>query len=73
MHNVEIFELLNYQPQGKVMFSEACGSHSVHGGGGEQTLSGGRSPSLEADPLTSSGGHYSGRYASYRNAFLFRI
>ena len=35
-----------YRPQGKVMFSEALVSHSVHVGNGRQT-----SFPLEADPL----------------------
>ena len=46
------------------MFSEASVSHSVHGEGLHPE--GGLPP-----VLTSSGGHCSGRYASYWNAFLF--
>ena len=61
------------------MFSEASvsHSHSVHGGGGgvvserEGLPSGGSGYALLV--LTSSGGHCSGRYASFPNAFLFFV
>ena len=68
------------------MFSEASVNHSVHRAGslpdGDPIPSGWRSPGwrppspLDGDPpllLTSSGGHCSGRYAFYWNAFSCRI
>ena len=57
------------------MFSEASVSHSVHGGGrGWADPPGGIHP-LKADRLvvTSIGGHWSCRYTSYWNAFLFYL
>ena len=68
----------SYQPQGKVMFSEVCVSHSV---GGRRVwchfLSHGPSWGLLTPPshrvLTSSGGHCRCRYASYWNAFLYSV
>ena len=65
---------------GKGMFSQACIKNSVHGGGVFQHALGqtppGRYPSTHWDrhpsyPPPSPGGHCSGRYASYWNAFLF--
>ena len=64
------------------MFSEASVSHFVHGGGvclqGKESVSGrgglppGLRGSAQAPPpvLTSSGGHCSGQYVSYWNAFF---
>ena len=60
------------------MFSEASVSHSVHKGvclwglpPGMSAFSGRSAYGDLHAVLTSSGGHCSGRYASYWNAFLF--
>ena len=42
-------------------------------GGGVREYTRGDIPDIPTPVLTSSGGHRSGRYASYWNAFLFRI
>ena len=61
------------------MFSEACVSNSDHGGKGynvpSMVMVPGGGDKGEGIPLvlTSSGGHISGRYASYWNAFLFKF
>ena len=71
-----------YRPQGKVMFSEACGVILFTDGGGgiRQTPTIEADPPLQPDPLpleadlpvlTSSGGHCSGRYVFYWTAFLY--
>ena len=49
------------------MFSKA----SARSRGGRAHLPGGRPPGGRPLALTSSGGHCSGQYASYWNAFLF--
>ena len=70
-----------YRPQrssGKVMFSQASVSHSVHRGqGGVCQTPPGQTPLPQADtppgqtPPPTSDSHCRGRYASYWNAFLF--
>ena len=61
-----------YGQQEKFMFSEAPVCELRGGELGRSPLSGRRPPPLDGDPLelTSNGGHYSGRYASYWNEFL---
>ena len=69
--------ILYYRPQGNVMFSEASVSlHIITScpqgvGGGVQPMGDGGLPNPVV--VTSSGGHGSGRYASYWNAFLFLL
>ena len=80
-----MFLLPTAKGKGKVMFSEASVSHSVHSGGGPHPgesacIGGSASRGWGSTPSgvcpippvpTSSGSHCSGRYASYWNAFLF--
>ena len=56
---------------GKVMFSQASISHSVHKGGHvwQESMLGG--PAWQGGVRGRRDGHCSGRYTSYRNAFLF--
>ena len=60
-----------YRPQGKVMFSEACVSYSVHKG--RNLLLDRDFPTDRDSPgtLTSSGGYCIGRHAFYWNVFFF--
>ena len=60
---------------GKVMFSQVCVKNSVHGGWRGVQPPRQTSPSKTPPPKQTppSYGHCSGRYASYFNAFLFKL